>query len=126
MDGGLDVIEANPRGGIGFDFKVRATGTIFRVVPARSPGQPRYWCFWVYRCTTGGMVDPNDQPWIGATTMTRDELAAAATAMRADLAGWLEEPGHQELRDWLRTASPGAPVSTGAGALGVEAARRPA
>ncbi|CAA9575701.1 MAG: hypothetical protein AVDCRST_MAG49-4146 [uncultured Thermomicrobiales bacterium] len=114
MDGEIEVIEANPRGGIGFDFKIRATGATFRVLPARSPGQPRYWCFWVYRCAAGGMVDPHDQPWIGAAGMTRDELVAAAAAMRADLPGWLDAPAHRDLRAWLDSAAPNATVPASA------------
>lgn len=126
MDGAFDVIESTPRGGIGFDFKVRATGSTFRVVPARSPGQPRYWCFWFYRCKTGGMVDSSDRPWIGAATVTRDELAPAAAAMRADLEAWLADPVHRALREWLGTIAPGAalPGAVPLGAVGAGKARR--
>ena len=101
MDPGIDVIESKVKGDTGFHFQVRATGARFRLVPARLPAQPRYWCFRVSRCMPGGLTDFADRPWFGAVGMTREELPAAAEAIRADVVAWLTLKANRELRRWV-------------------------
>ncbi len=123
MDGGIEIIEANPRGGIGFHFKFRDSGKLFRLLPSRCPQQPRLWCFWVYRCRPGGSVDSSDLPWIGGAGMTREELPQAAQAIRDDMAAWLRQESHEGLRRWL-LAEDGDESSTPAVALPSGTGRR--
>src|SRR5829696_6736179 len=40
----IEVIKARAPEGLGFHFKVRATGAMFRFEPTRHPRQPRFWC----------------------------------------------------------------------------------
>lgn len=100
-DTAIDVLVPRTPEGLGFQVKVRATGRVFRIEPTRCPGQPRYWCFRIYRCTSAGMADATERPWYGAAGMTRDELPGAVQAIRADLEGWLAQDEHRELRSWL-------------------------
>ena len=104
-DTAIDVVVPRTPEGLGFQIKVRATGRVFRIEPTRCPGQPRYWCFRIYRCTSAGMADATERPWYGAAGMTRDELPAATQAIRADVEGWLAEEGNRELRGWLLAAA---------------------
>ena len=101
MDRGIDVIESKLKGDTGFQFTVRATGARFRLVPARVPAEPRYWCFRISRCMPGGLTDFADRPWFGAVGMTREELPAAAGAIRADVGAWLALKANRDLQRWV-------------------------
>ncbi len=101
MDDVVDVVEARGSDGFGFHFKVRANGRVYRFEPARDPRQPRYWCFRVYRCMPGGMVDMTERPWLSAGGMTREELPAAAQAVRTDPNAWLAAEPLRQLRHWV-------------------------
>jgi hypothetical protein len=92
-------------GDISFSFKVVATGRRYRLEPARWPGQPRLWGFRIFRCNAGNMPDPTERAWFGAGGMTREDLAAAALAIRTDIDGWLARTEHAELRSWVVESS---------------------
>jgi hypothetical protein len=115
MDDSVDVLASRTPEGIGFSFKVRATGRLYRLEPARDPREPRYWCFRIYRCLPGGRGDPAERPWLGGSSMTRSELAEATAAIRADLGGWLAQESLGELRQWVLAEPP--PVLDGDGSL---------
>ena len=110
MDDAIDVVESRTPEGFGFLVKVRASGQVYRVAPARDPRQPRFWCVLVTRCTSGGMADPSERPWIGAGGMTREELPTALAAIRADVGAWLAQESCRELHRWLLTPSAVSPA----------------
>lgn len=101
MDDVITVVESRTPEGLGFHLKVRSTGKLFRVMPARWPPQPRYWCLCVYRCKPSGTADPAELPWIGSSGMTREELPAATQAIRENVNAWLAQEALQDLRAWL-------------------------
>jgi len=107
MDEGAEVEVVAPRGpeGFGFFVRARATGQVYRISPARDPRQPRFWCLLVTRCSSAGVADPSERPWLGAGGMTRDELPEALAAIRADVGGWLAQDACGELRAWLLSGS---------------------
>lgn len=116
MDGAVDLVAPRTPDGLGFLLKARATDRLFRIMPARDPRQPRFWCFTVYRCTPAGVVNPAERPWIGAGGMTREELPAALAAIQADVDAWLQQEQCHELRSWLlandtETADPLKPAA---------------
>ena len=113
-DGPLEVVESRGPDGYAFHFKVRASGQLYRIEPARDPRQPRFWCFRVRRCLKGGMVEPAELPWLGATGMTRDELDAASQAIREDINGWFAAAALSDLRDWVLSADAGNTASVSA------------
>ena len=112
-DSAIDVVVPRTPEGMGFQVKVRATGRVFRIEPTRCPGQPRYWCLRIYRCTSAGMADTTERPWYGAAGMTRDELPAAVQAIRTDIEGWLARDENAELRTWLLAGDHLAAVPAG-------------
>jgi len=112
MESGIEIIASKVKGDTGFHFKVRATGALFRLVPSRWPAQPRFWCFRVSRCTPGGATDFADRPWFGAAGMTREELPAAAEAIRADLGAWLALKANRKLQRWVLAEEIGSRPST--------------
>jgi hypothetical protein len=97
----VEVIASRQPEGHGFQFKVRASGRVYRLDSARDPRQPRFWCFRISRCASTGVVDATEQPWYGGDRMTRDDLAAAVAAIRAAPADWLALPQHGDLREWV-------------------------
>ena len=101
MDDAIDLIEPRSPDGLGFLLKARATGRLYRLMPARDPRQPRFWCFTVYRCTSAGVVNPTERPWLGAGGMTREELPVALAAIHEDVGAWLAKEECHELRTWL-------------------------
>lgn len=104
--GPLEVVEARGPDGYAFHFKVLATGQMYRIEPARDPGQPRFWCFRILRCMKGGMADPTELPWLGAGGMRRDELEAASQTIRADINAWLAAEPLADLRRWVLADAP--------------------
>jgi len=107
-DAAVAIVEPRTVEGLGLQFKAAATGRLYRLVPARVPGQPRFWRFLVFRCMPGGMADPAESPWAIAGTMTREDLPAALEAIRSDVEAWLERPECRELRRWLLSPDAGA------------------
>ena len=118
-DDAVDVIEPRIAEGIGFFLKARANGRTYRVAPARDPRQPRFWCILVYRCSSAGVADPDERPWIGPGGMTREELPAALAAIRADVGAWLAQEPCRELREWL--LSPAWPAAVAGTTLAADA-----
>lgn len=106
MDEFVDIVETRGSDGYGFYFKVRATGRLYRCEPARDPRSPRFWCFRIYRCEPGGMVDISELPWIGANGMKRDEIPTAAQSIRADPNAWLNGELLGSVREWLLGSTP--------------------
>jgi hypothetical protein len=129
-DAAIAVIEPRGLEGLGLQFKAAATGRLYRLVPTRVPGQPRFWRFLVFRCLPGGMADPAEHAWAVAGGMTREEIPAALEAIRADVESWLERPECQELRRWLLSpdagAAPPPPGRTRAGGEGTPPGIMPA
>jgi hypothetical protein len=97
----FEVLKPKQPSYLGVEFKVRATGRLFRLRPIRCPDQPRFWCFEVRRCLQRETVDPHERPWIGANRLRRDELPTAITAIQVDLDGWLAQPGQGAMRAWI-------------------------
>ena len=94
------VAERSPNA-LGLYLKAAATGRLYRVEPARDPSQPRFWCLCIYRCTSAGVADREERPWLGVGGMTRDELPEAVRIIREDVDTWLEPANRQPLRKWL-------------------------
>jgi len=105
----IATIDAHERGALAFRIKVIATGARFLVIPHRDPQQPRLWCVVVAKCASGGLVDLSEAGYIAQRHLSRDELADALAAIRANLDAWLSEPLRQPLTEWLLT-SPPAPL----------------
>lgn len=95
------ILPQKPPGAIAFIFQVRSTGRLYRVVPARRPDQPRFWCFCFYRCLRSGSIDPTERPWLDGRQLEREALADAARQMREDLDGWLSQGDNRALRAWI-------------------------
>ncbi|MDQ3044129.1 MAG: hypothetical protein M3R06_03115 [Chloroflexota bacterium] len=99
----IEIVEARLPYGVGFYFKVHAANRLYRVAPSRCPEQPRYWRIGVYRCATGGVVDPLETSWFSGERLSRDELGLLITSIKGDFLTWLEGDGHGDLRDWIYT-----------------------
>lgn len=109
MDDEIDVIESRTPAGVGFSFKVRDTGRLYRLEPMRHPRQPRFWCFRVFRCLPGGRADPSERPWLGGEEMTLSDLPDEVATIRANVGEWLGRREHRELSEWV-FAKPPAPT----------------
>lgn len=105
----IEVVESRGPEGFGFFVKVRSSGQVYRVAPARDPHQPRFWCLLVTRCSSAGVADPGERPWLGAGGMTREELPTTLAAIRDNVGDWLAQDSCQELRRWLVSAVPIVP-----------------
>lgn len=114
MDDAIEVVESRGPEGFGFFVKVRSSGQVYRVAPARDPHQPRFWCLLVTRCSAAGVADPGERPWLGAGGMTREELPTTLATIRDDVGGWLGQESCEELRRWLLSATPVPPPPTAA------------
>lgn len=108
-DDPIEIMKSRSPEGFGFSFKVRATGQIYRFEPMRYPREPRFWCLSVQRCLANGTADPDERAWIGEALLSREELAQASLAVRADVAAWLNEAAHAQLRRWLMEGAPRVP-----------------
>lgn len=97
----LAVVASRGGDGLGVSVTVEGTGRIYRIEPDRDPRQPRFWCLRVYRCTSAGVVAPNERSWWGSGGMTRADLPAAIGAVRGDPTAWLAGQEQQELRAWM-------------------------
>lgn len=105
------------------DLTVRATGTHFRIAPARDPRQPRLWCIGVRQRTPGGVEDQTGMTWIERPGRTWAELIAVLEPLRSEVLDWLAKPDRAALCRWMLTAPPLAPISTFPG-VAVPAPRR--
>jgi hypothetical protein len=99
--GALEVVVPKPPGYLGFAFRVRRTGQLFRVGPARYPGQPRFYAIWIHRCVAKGVIDGSTAPRLGSGCLRWEELGPAVAAIRDDLEGWLAREEHRAVRDWV-------------------------
>ncbi len=106
IENAIDLVASRESEGHGFQFKVRASGRLYRLDSARDPHLPRFWCFRISRCTSAGTVDATERPWYGGDRMTREELPAAVAAIRAAPTDWLALPEHAELRHWVLEDAP--------------------
>jgi hypothetical protein len=97
----FEIIELKPPNTVSFYLRVRASGALFLVVPARCPAEPRLWSVWVHRCLPGSVVDATQPPWISPERLRREDLAAAARAVHDDVDGWLKRNGQEALRRWV-------------------------
>jgi Fe-S cluster assembly iron-binding protein IscA len=97
----VELVDDRRPDGYGFHLKVLATSQLYRIEPARDPQQPRFWCFKVYRCLPSRLVDVTQRSWFGAGGMSRNDLAAATEAIKADPNGWLENEDLSQLRRWI-------------------------
>jgi hypothetical protein len=97
----LVVIDTRIASGHGLFLQTLASGAIYRLDAARFPGQPRLWCFRIFRCTSVRIPIRGELPWYGGGPMTREELAPALSAIRDDPNGWLTSPPCAALRDWI-------------------------
>jgi hypothetical protein len=97
----IEVIKSRSPEGFGFNFKVRASGRMYRFEPIRFPREPRFWCLSVQRCLTNGSVDPDERAWISESLLSREQLAEVSRTVRSDICAWLAEESHDQLRAWL-------------------------
>ena len=102
----VEVIDERHPDAYGFTVKARGNGRLHRVVPARDPRQPRFWCVVVYRCTPSGLPDASERPWLGRGGLRREDLPDAMLAIRADPGAWLAEEAHRALREWMLAPTP--------------------
>jgi hypothetical protein len=105
----IEVIKSRSPEGFGFNFKVRASGRMYRFEPIRYPREPRFWCLSVQRCLSNGSPDPDERAWISESLLSREQLADVSRSVRADIGAWLADESHDRLRHWLMA---GAPVVT--------------
>lgn len=96
----FEIVEIKPPNRVCFYIRVRASGALFLVVPARCPAQPRLWSFWVHRCRVGA-VDPSEAPWVDSERLRREDLVAAARTIHDDADGWLKGKERAALRRWM-------------------------
>lgn len=101
----VEVIAERHPDAYAFTLKTLANGRLHRVVPAREPGQPRFWCIVVYRCSPGGLRDPRERSWVGPGGLRREDLKTAFGAIRQDPEAWLGEAGQRDLREWMLAAA---------------------
>jgi hypothetical protein len=99
--GEIEVVEERDTAAYGFTVKAHSNGLLHRVLPARDPRQPRFWCVVVFRCSPGGVPDASEPPWVGPGGLRREELKETMGAIRADPSAWLAEAAHRTLRDWM-------------------------
>lgn len=104
----FEIIEFKPPNTVSFYLRVRASGALFLLVPARCPGEPRLWGMWVHRCLPGSVVDRTQPPWVSPERLRREELGAAVQAIRDDVDGWLKRKERAHLRGWMLGAERGA------------------
>ena len=84
-----------------FTIRTRANGLLHHVLPLRDPNQPRFWCVVVYRCSSGGLADATERPWVGARGLRREDLKEVMGALRANPSSWLAQPENRALREWV-------------------------
>jgi hypothetical protein len=102
----IEVIKSRSPEGFGFNFKVRASGRMYRFEPIRYPREPRFWCLSVQRCLSNGSPDPDERAWISESLLTREQLADVSRTVRSDIGAWLAEESHDRLRSWLMAGVP--------------------
>ena len=102
----IEVIKSRSPEGFGFNFKVRASGRMYRFEPIRYPREPRFWCLSVQRCLSNGSPDPDERAWISESLLSREQLADVSRTVRSDIGAWLAEDSHDRLRSWLMADVP--------------------
>jgi hypothetical protein len=102
----IEVIKSRSPEGFGFNFKVRASGRMYRFEPIRYPREPRFWCLSVQRCLSNGSPDPDERAWISESLLSREQLADVSRTVRSDIGAWLAEESHDRLRSWLMSGVP--------------------
>jgi hypothetical protein len=104
----FEIIESKPVNQISFYFRRRGNAERFLLVPARCPEQPRFWCFWVYRCDRSDAVDTRKAPWVSPERLRREALLARAQVIHDDIDGWLKGASPAPLRSWMQDGPLGA------------------
>lgn len=102
MEGAVEVIVPNGSAALEVFLRVGEDRRLYRVLPARDPRQPRFWCLAVMACTPSGMPEPEGPLWAGAWGTTWSEVPGTIAAIRADAAGWLAAEPQRGLRERLR------------------------
>jgi hypothetical protein len=102
----IEVIKSRSPEGFGFNFKVRASGRMYRFEPIRYPREPRFWCLSVQRCLSNGSPDPDERAWISESLLSREQLAEVSRTVRSDIGAWLADESHDRLRHWLMAGVP--------------------
>ena len=98
---GIEVVADGPVDAYGFTLKCTASGQLHRVLPARDPRQPRFWCVMVFRCTAGGLAEIAERPWVDAGGLRREDLREVMQAIRTDPAAWLAQAENAQVRRWM-------------------------
>ena len=106
----IEVLPAKGAGKLSIDLRVTATGSLFRIAPARDPHEPRLWCIAVRKCVTGGMVDASEPTWFDRPGQPRADLAEMIETVRDDVYGWLTTTDRRPLYTWLLSALPTPPA----------------
>jgi hypothetical protein len=114
----IEVLPPKAEGKLTINLKVAATGTLFRISPARDPRAPRLWCVAVRQCSSGGILDPTGPAWIDRPGTSWAELADVIETIRADIGLWLGKPVRRDLCRWLLTEPPAATAAVAAGIPG--------
>ncbi len=112
-DGGVEIVESRHPGPHAFLLKARASGRFYQVAPARDPRQPRFWCVVVYRCSSAGLADTAERPWVGPGGFSRDDLSGVMEGIKADLGAWLATEPCRDLRRWLLEPAAESPAAVG-------------
>jgi hypothetical protein len=107
----FEIVGPHQPGAYGFVVRVRATGRLYRITPARDPREPRFWCVVVYRCAASGLPDAAEPPWIGVAGMRREDLRDAMAGIRDDVGGWLTTTARPEFRTWFLAPPDSAPTA---------------
>ena len=113
QDDGVEIIETRHPGPHAFLLRVRASGRFYQIAPARDPRQPRFWCVVVYRCSSAGLADTAERPWVGPGGISRDDLSGVMEGIKADLGAWLATEPCRDLRHWLLAPATDQPAAVG-------------
>lgn len=100
-DGEIDVVAPRAPEGLSLVLKPHHGARLYKIVPVRDPEQPRFWCLIVLRCSRSGAVETQEDPWIIASGLSRDQLPPALADIQNNLTEWLAHDGRSGLRSWL-------------------------
>lgn len=101
IDGQIEVVVPRAPEGLSLVLKPSHGARLYRILPVRDPNQPRFWCLVVLRCSRAGAVEGDEEPWVIASGLTREQLPQFLAEIQGDVAAWLGRDERRALRAWL-------------------------